>query len=350
VYSIAALQLAVTLGWMAYAHFQPVLLERFGLSELTGLLSLYLGLVGATLAPLIGGAGDRLARRSGRRMPLVVAGGLLAGATFVGVALTLVASPDGTLRWLLLGLVLVWIAAMTVLQAPALALLPATASPPRWPAAVSPMVVATVLPAALWPLVQRVLDGLGGPLVYLAGAALVLGATVLVRRELDTEPPAPVTAARIAPPLPLVVFGLGVLSAFITRLASDVVPTVLAMRVGTPASMAAVTLGASTLLAPSLGAVGVTLGSRRGVVTSALVALACGALAPIAGSLGSAAAIAVALGAALALHLDCALPFSLEALPRERAGLSAGLYLGGAFAGSQLAPLVPWLGIPSGAG
>jgi hypothetical protein len=354
VYALAALQLVVTLGWMIYASFQASLLERFGFASFEGLLSLYLGLAGATLAPLVGGIGDRIAGRGGHRFPLVVAGGLLAGATFVAVAATVAAQPLGALRWLLLGLVLLWIAAMTILQAPVLSLLPSASRSDRWPVVVSPLVVATVLPTVLWPAARGALERLGGPTAFLAGGALVLAATFALRGAFQA-PDVALASAPGASPLERVgtersgrafvgiIFAVGIASAFVTRLASDVVPAILASRLGsggsTLALLSATTLGAATLLAPSLGALGAAVGSPRSLVWSLVVAVICGSLAPLCSSIASAGAVSVVLGAALALHLDSALPFSLGSLSLDRAGLSAGLYLGGVFAGSQLAVL-----------
>ena len=52
--------------------------------------------------------------------------------------------------------------------------------------------------------------------------------------------------------------------------------------------------------------------------------------------------VAVLTGGALAVFLDCALPFAFELLPSNAFGLSSGLYIGGAFAGSGLlSALVP---------
>jgi len=356
-YTLAALQLVVTLGWMAYGHFMPSLLERFGLSALSGLLSVYLVLAGATFAPLIGSVGDRIASRGGKRFPLVVTGGLFAGITFLTVAFMIAAPPEGLVRWLFLAGIMIWIAAMVVLQTPALSLLPSVASAERWPSVVSPLVVATVLPTALWPLLRRALDAFGGPAVYIGGGLLVFVATYLLRNAFAEPAPG---AMRMATPTerapggglgaaPSVVFAIGIVSAFITRLAYDVVPTILTARLGSgdaaPALLSAATLGSTTLLAPPLGGLSGRLGSRRGALGSVALAVACAAIAPFAASVVVAGAIAIVLGAALALHLDCALPFSLQSLPPERAGLSAGLYLGGIFAGSQLAPLAAWLGM-----
>src|SRR5262249_40273996 len=121
-YTLAALQLVVTLGWMAYAHFQPLLLERFGLVAFSTPLAFFLGLAGSTLAPITGSLGDRLAGRGGKRVLLVASGGLLAGATFVAVAATITARPDGSVRWVLLGLILFCIFALLLFPPPSPAL------------------------------------------------------------------------------------------------------------------------------------------------------------------------------------------------------------------------------------
>ena len=48
VYALAGMQLVVTLGWMAYAQFQPQLLRLFGLSAFATPLAVYIGFTGAT--------------------------------------------------------------------------------------------------------------------------------------------------------------------------------------------------------------------------------------------------------------------------------------------------------------
>src|SRR5262245_21957819 len=85
VYALATLQVVVTLGWMAYAHFQPRLLQRFGLTAFRTPLEIYLALVGPTLAPLFGSLSDRLARRGAGRVPVMISGSILAGAAFIAV-------------------------------------------------------------------------------------------------------------------------------------------------------------------------------------------------------------------------------------------------------------------------
>ena len=348
VYALAAVQLVVTSGWMAYAQFQPKLLERFGLTELASPLALYLGLTGSILSPAVGWLGDRVARRGKARVPIMATGGLLAGATFVAVALTTAVHLVGAFRWLLVGLIALWVAAMTVLQAPALSLIPATARPERWPVATAPLVVATVLPIAVWPFVREALDRSGGPLVFAAGGVAVVIATLALRRTANASVaavPKPVRPGvsgllRVGIGAALVAFILGSVSALVTQLAGVVVPGILAARVGGGEAargvIAAIPLGISAVVAPSVAPLTVASGKQVPLVASVVTAIVCGLAASLCGSILTATIVAVLTGGALAVFLDCALPFAFELLPSNAFGLSSGLYLGGAFAGSRL--------------
>ena len=120
-FGLGAIQLAVTLGWMAYAHFQPRILDDIGLSRLDTLLAVYVAAAGTMLGPLAGGLADLTVRRAGSRFPVVVAGGFLAGVLFVAVALAIGPYAPGPLRDAIPVLIVLWIAAMIVLQAPSLA-------------------------------------------------------------------------------------------------------------------------------------------------------------------------------------------------------------------------------------
>jgi hypothetical protein len=348
VYALSGLQVVVTIAWMAYADFQPKLLEGFALTALASPLAIYLGLTGSILAPLVGSLSDRVARRSGDRIPVIASGGLLAGATFVAVASTAIAQPVGVLRYVLVGLIGLWVAAMTVLQAPALSLLPQSASSRDWPLVASPLVVATVLPAALWPFVRQSLDRLGGPSVFVATGVVLVIATLALRR-VSTVPTATAPAnrgvalrglsgARIA--RWVVAFALGVVSAVVTLLASTVVPGILAGSLGSGDAarglLRAVPLGASALLAPSLARFAVASGKWTALGASVVTAVLCAAAAPLCGSVFAAVIVALLIGGALAVYLDSALPVAFELLPSDAFGLAAGLYLGGAFAGSRL--------------
>jgi hypothetical protein len=73
-------------------------------------------------------------------------------------------------------LIVLWIVAMIVLQAPSLALTGDLSRPALLPAVAS-MVVATMLPLAVWPWPGAALDRAGGTLVAFGGSAVRTGLT-----------------------------------------------------------------------------------------------------------------------------------------------------------------------------
>jgi hypothetical protein len=336
VWALAALQAAVTLSWMAYAYHQPRLLAYFGFETLAGILGWYLALAGTTLAPLAGDASDRLVRSGGDRFPIVRAGVGLAAASFVAVACTAAASPDGTVRFLLPLFVAVWIAGMTVFQAPALAIVRDENGPLELQSAVAPVVLATIAPMALWPLVYRLLARASGSLTFLAGGvaivstAYALGSTAAVpaerRGDDDVESPNGVRA-----------FVAGLASAMAVVLGSDLVPVRLAAHAGIDASwLAGLTMIVATL---AVAVAGARIGRSAAVVGFCVVALAGFAATLVDGPI-AAGVVAVVIGVALGAHLATVLPYALAGASSARAGLATGRYVAGAMLGSQV---VRWL-------
>jgi hypothetical protein len=343
VWALAALQAAVTLSWMAYAYHQPRLLAHFGFEKLAGLLGWYLALAGTTLAPLAGDASDRLVRAGGTRLPLVRAGVGLAAASFVAVAVTARAEAGSAVRFVLPLFVAVWIAGMTLFQAPALAILRDERGGTSLPSVATPLVIATTLPTAVWPWVESMLARLGGSWTFVTGGvavvgtALALGASVDVgeRRQVDAGSPA--TAARL-----LGVFASGVVSAVVVLVATSVVPDALAARTALlDATGFAAAAGAVATIAARTGA---RIGSRLGSALTAGVSVLLAGLAYVLATMGgpaTAAVVAVGLaGLAMALVVATALPLALSAVSAGQAGLVTGLYLAGAAAGSQVPSLL----------
>src|SRR5436190_4100702 len=212
---------------MAYAYHQPRLLAHFGFETLSGLLAWYLALAGSTLAPLAGDASDRLVRSGGDRFPIVRAGIFLTGASFVAVAVTASAEGGSPARWLLPLFVALWIAGMTIFQAPALAIVRDVSTADDVSATMAPVVLATTLPLACWPLVEASLERLGGTGTFLAGGVAVVGTALALGRTANVarEPPA---RAAPEPTSGLGAFACGVASAVAVLVASDRVPLALA--------------------------------------------------------------------------------------------------------------------------
>jgi hypothetical protein len=338
--ALAALQAAVTLSWMAYAYYQPRLLARFGFESLAAILAWYLTVMSSTLAPLAGAASDRLVRRGGDRFAVVRVGAGLAAASFLAVAAVALADGDSPVRWVLPLFVAVWIAGMTIFQAPALALVRDVVGDRPVAPAMPPLIAATVLPQALWPWLECVLAGLGGSATFLAGGCAVVGTALGLGRTADVRPieeTAGAVHAGVAPGGPVRAFACGVASGLVALLAADLVPPA---GTGTQGGFLAAGVAATAaVVAPLASRVATAFGNGRTLVAGlALAVLLRLVVVSIDG--GAAPAVAIAMGVALALHLASALPFALAALSPARAGVATGLYLGGAALGSRIAGLV----------
>jgi len=336
VWTLAALQAAVTLSWMAYGYHQPRLLAQFGFETLSGILAWYLALAGTTLAPLAGDASDRLVRSGGDRFPIVRAGVFLAGASFVAVAVTAAAQGDSVLRWVLPLFVALWIAGMTVFQAPALAIVRDVTAPGEVSSAMVPVLLATTVPIACWPLVEALLQHLGGSATFLSGGvavvgtALALGRTTAVARD---RPAAPAPES----PRGLRAFACGIASAVVVLLATDRVPAALAPVSGIGASwLATIAMLAASASAALTARAGGRIPSGPALVGGVVVAFVGLAAARVVVGTGGAVVVAVVTGAGLGLHLGTALPFLLDRASSARAGLATGLYVGGAMLGARL--------------
>jgi hypothetical protein len=334
-WALAALQASVALAWTAYGYFQPRLLAHFGFEALSGVLAWYLAFAGTTLAPLAGDASDRLVRGGGDRFPVVRAGVALAAASFVAVAVTAAAEGGSPVRFVLPLFVAVWIAGMLLFQAPALAIVrDVEGEDGRGVPPIAPLVAATALPSALWPLLEPRLAALGASVTFLAGGVAVVGTALALGRTAALPPrPDPPSRAR----MPLVVpFAAGVASAIVVLLATDVVPGALAASGAAASTLATVAGLACAVAAPAATRAGALVGAPAALLGGLGGGLVAWAVVPWCHGLGAAVAVAVAVGLAESLHLATALPFALAAEPRGRAGLVAGLYVAGAVLGSRL--------------
>jgi hypothetical protein len=334
-WALAALQASVALAWMVYGYFQPRLLAHFGFDALSGLLAWYLAFAGTTLAPLAGAASDRLVRGGGDRFPVVRAGVALAGASFVAVGMTAAAEGGSPVRFVVPVFVAVWIAGMLVFQAPALAIVRDVGGDGR---SVAPLVAATVLPSAVWPILEPRLDALGGSATFLAGGVAVVATALALGRTVPLPPRADPPSR---PRMPVAVaFACGVGSAVVVLLATDLVPGALAGPTAAAPTLATVAGLACALAAPAAARAGTVVGAPTALVGGIVAGLAAWAAVPWCHGLAAAVALTVLVGVAEAVHLATALPFALAAEPARRAGLVAGLYVAGAVVGSRLVHLL----------
>lgn len=174
-----ALQSCLQLGWIVYSTYQPVLLQRFGFTDLLRVFALLGGFLGLVVEPLSGALSDRHGDQArGRLLPITVAV-TVAGLIFLTTAALLrQGSPwfSPGLPWLMV----LWVVAVQWASSPNLGQLNEAVPLRSLPLAVAVLTVSQGLIGAFSGELARLALRLGPAATFLLGAlVLALGLAVL---------------------------------------------------------------------------------------------------------------------------------------------------------------------------
>ena len=230
VWSLASVQGAITLCWVIYGAYLPKLLQQgLGIPEdvakaMSASLLIVENALGIVMEPLWGGLSDRLQRWVGTRMPLIIAGTILAAGLFVALPLIVLNGGDLLLaKTLLAPLAVIWALAMTIFRSPAIGMLSIFAMHTRLPQAMSILTLVGGLAGATRFFAQGVILSWGPIAAFSIGSLVLLGAVFFLQRMTAAFPlsPAPNVKAwswyQYLLPLGLLL-GLGVVMGWGTRL------------------------------------------------------------------------------------------------------------------------------------
>jgi hypothetical protein len=341
VWGIAALLAAILFCFNAYGLYQPQILADLGFTHLAASLGILQGLLGAILEPLVGVFSDRILRRFGSRLPQISIGVTLAGLIFVVLGLLLEGNLPWGLRWLIPGLMIVWVMAMIVFRGPVIALLRQFAPDEKLPIANAVIILVLGLVGALTPLQQVVLKSLGATPTFILGAiALLLGAFCLYSQTPQHRLTL-VTATRDRPAslqrLGLI-FGVGLGAGLELNVLLGLFPGQLQAQLPNLGTewIAAALLLVCALSANPWGELTVKLGATRAMQVGLAAMIPLMGLVLIPHSTIFTVISILALGLALGLVFISTIPFALASVPPSQAGLGTGLYFGGSGAGMAI--------------
>lgn len=351
--ALALVYAMFTLGWMVYRVHLPSQMLQAGFSEAAAPRLLFIeALLAIAAEPLAGAFSDRTNRHQGTRLPIISTGMGLAAVLFIVFSVFTWAEPTIAIRWVLVSLLLIWSIAMSCFRSPALALLKRYAPTLQLPQAASLLTVAFGLAGAATPLASPWVLSLGAPMSFALMALLIVLSALWLRRMNpvtlaaakptksfnSTQPRSTVALTRIV--------GLGFTSALTFRLAIETFPKVLKAQVPGihPPLLVGLVFITVAITAFPIGKFAVRLGNSRtmqlGVVTTALfLGLMALSHSPLIGIM-----ITLGLGVGFSLILNGTLPFTLEQVLPEYAGLSIGLFFAGVAAAGSL--MLGFLGKP----
>jgi MFS family permease len=193
--SLAALYASVTIGWIAYFNYQPVLLDTYNLGDLKLFLYVATAII-MVITPLIAGKlGDYYRVKAGQRLPIISAGISFAAMIFMAVAFTVLLNPDpdSTIRFIIPLLVILWLFSMAIFTSPAISTIELFVPQDKLPTAMAILTIVYGLLYALEPVIITLVNILGPAPTFILGGVAVFGTGLLMKRSTQIIPDKPKT-------------------------------------------------------------------------------------------------------------------------------------------------------------
>ncbi|NJK34245.1 MAG: SLC45 family MFS transporter [Oscillatoriales cyanobacterium SM2_2_1] len=329
--SLALVQGAITLCWVIYDLVLPQLLDDAGL-DLAWVRSLLVieNLLILVVEPVMGALSDRWRQALALRWSLITGSALLAATMFVALPWLAIARQSE----LFVGLVVLWSVSMAVFRSPVLSLLGQMGGTLPLPVAASVLTLSSGIFGALRPVAQNFLLSLGAVPTFGAGAIVLGGAILYLRRVSPAMPEAEDAPTSVPWERSLGLAAVGMAMGTGTRLLLGmVVPEQIAQILATPW----VPWGVAGMILWQAGwaVVGGWVATRWGLgrslrITAVAVGLLCGGLL-VNQSLGWLIMLLVMAG--FGVIANGMIPLALTVMPARWGGLGIGTYLG-AFGGA----------------
>ena len=367
VWSLASVQGAITLTWIAYSIYLPKLIEQvFGYpasqaQQSAALLLVIESAIAIIIEPLFGGLSDRLQRWFSSRMPLIVAGAIASTALLIGLPCVFIfGGANEATRIILPSLAILWAMVMASFRSPVLCLLGSFAGATQLPLAASVLTLVGGMVGAIKPLATNFILGLGAPatfaiasLTLLAGVASLRTAMVYIPKkpssdinpELEKAESLPIRDFLVNLAIVMLVgaaIGLG-----IRLLIGEVLPrTIKAELVSVTKLSPEILMGSAliiqALLALVTGAVSKFIDNKRLMIISlGAIAAGLGLLSVGYGAIASIIIILFMLTCLSAVN-NGTIAFALTMVPKALSGLTVGIFFGGLSGGiAILGYLVP---------
>lgn len=182
VYSLAALNAAVVISWIAYHTYQPKVLSLFHFEELSVFLVVAQALILVFIPSIAGLVADSLIKRGGNSFVVFTVGIGVTAMTFMGVAFTVGTASSLNLTAALPYMIIVWLISMNIFHSPANSMLELFAPAKELPSAMALMVVIADLLHAFENKVVDFVDWIGPVSTFSLGGVLLIVSGYLFNR------------------------------------------------------------------------------------------------------------------------------------------------------------------------
>ncbi len=186
VFSLAGLNAAIVISWIAYHEYQPVLLEKFDFVELADFLVLAKGIVLVVIPPFAGWLADWILRKKGKYFTVFAIGIGSTAMVFMVVA-SIIGSNLKGLHDFLPYMIVIWLVAMNLFISPANSMIEAFAPVQKLPIVVGVLFLTTELLYALEPVIIDLIHFFGDTMTFVVGGLLIAITGVLFQRISSDE-------------------------------------------------------------------------------------------------------------------------------------------------------------------
>jgi MFS family permease len=173
IWSLAALNAAIVICWIAYHEYQPRLLAGFGLTHLAMFLVFAKAIILVLIPPIAGLLTDRMIKKNNKVYVVFLVGIGGTAMIFMIVATILFQGPASFLTPILPAMVILWLIGMNIFYSPANSLIESFTSEKNLPVAMGIIVFVTELLYALEPVVVALVDFFGATLTFVVGGILI---------------------------------------------------------------------------------------------------------------------------------------------------------------------------------
>ncbi|PZU95383.1 MAG: MFS transporter [Pseudanabaena sp.] len=349
VWSLASVQGAISLTWIAYGLYLPKFIaEVFAYpveqaQQFAAILLVIEGAIGIIVEPLFGSLSDRWQRWYSSRMPMIVAGTIAATAIFIGLpSLVIFGGANDFTRLLLPSLAVLWAIAMSTFRSPVICLLASFAGATQLPLAGSVLTLVGGFVASIRPLATKFILSLGAPATFaiasialLAGVAGLRSAMAHIPKQLNPSSDQSLTTiSRFWLNLAIVMFVGATIGLGIRLLMGEVVPrTIRTDLISFTGLSFEILLGSAlitqALLALITGQISKLIDNKRlmifslGGIVAGLILLSLGY-----GAIASILIILLILFCLSAVN-NGMIAFALTMVPSSLGGLTIGMFFGG---------------------
>jgi hypothetical protein len=341
IWSLAGLNAAVVISWIAYHNYQPKVVQGFGLKELSFFLIVAQAIILVIIPPIAGIIGDYMIKKNGKRFVVFTVGAGATAMIFMAVASLVQIGPES--QWVhsvLPIMIVLWLISMNIFHSPANSMLDLFAPSTQLPMVMAIITMTTELLYALEPIVIQLVDFLGGTLTFITGGVLlVVSGFFFLRttRDLSNEAIAKSHAGtdngRRNSYFSVILVGVtfGVITAFIM----DHFPSILSAKLPSFDSMvfggnhfSSIILGVAALMAIPASKVTERIGLVQSIGISIVIAAICILVVLFGQNQSLTIIMCLILAMAYSLLSVSAFPFTLNNLSSSNITFGAGLFYG----------------------